>query len=213
MKNHITFLKHFLRNPTAVGAVSALNDNVAKKMVKYLKSRDYSRPCRILEVGAGTGSITKKIVPELSDNDILDLVEIDLGCCKILEEKFNEHKGVQVISRSVLDWKPEYQYDFIISTLPFNSFPAPFVESILAHFKDISASGCLCSYVEYAFLSKISQLFGNKMKKPQIRSRRQTLKNYRNTLLIEKQCELRNFPPCHIYHMNMGRPSIVKEAK
>lgn len=208
MKDKITFLKHFLRNPTAVGAISALNDNVAKKMVKYLKSRDYSRPCRILEVGAGTGSITKKIVPELTEHDILDLVEIDPGCCKILEEEFKGEEGVKVISSSVLDWKPDYKYDFIISTLPFNSFQPSFVKSILRHYQEISASGCLCSYVEYAFLSKISQLFGDKKKKPQIRNRRQTLKNYRNKRLIEKQCELLNFPPCHIYHMNMGRNQV-----
>ena len=210
MKDKITFLKHFLRDPAAVGAITALNNNVAKKMVKYLKSRDYGTPCRILEVGAGTGSITKKIVPELLDHDILDLVEIDQGCCKILEDEFKAYQNVQTISRSVLDWKPEYKYDFIISTLPFNSFPANFVEKILGHFDEISASGCLCSYVEYVFLSKISQLFGDKKKRPQIKDRRKTLRNYRDGLLIERQCELLNFPPCHIYHMNMGRRQAIE---
>src|SRR5262249_35014534 len=141
------FLSHFFRNPKLVGAIAPLSESVAKKMVKYFKNRPKDTPCKILEVGAGTGNITKSIIKLLNDKDILDVIEIDPECCKILVKKFKNNHQVRVHCLSILDWIPEYHYDFIISTLPFNSFSVDFVDQVTRHYKSLSNSESVYTYV------------------------------------------------------------------
>ncbi len=213
MNSHLSFIKHFLKSPSQVGALTAFNKHVAQKISKYLKSRDYSSPCRILEVGAGTGGITRAIVSELCNHDTLDLVEIDPDCCAWLEKEFDHLPGVRVFCQSIVDWKPSYQYDFILSTLPFNSLDKKLVNQILVQYEKISAPGCLFSYVEYAWLARLGLLFGKKKNKEMLRQRRRNLKHYQSRLLIEKDYVARSFLPCHIYHMNMGRGKSRRPSK
>lgn len=203
MKKGIFFFKHFLRNPSSVGALTELTDSVIEKMTKYLRERNRNKPCRILEAGAGNGSLTRRIIPELRPGDTLDAVEIDSTCCQSMLKKFRSHKQVKVICSSILDWYPDYQYDYIISTLPFNSFGAGFVSDILDHYEKIAKEGCIFSYVEYVGLAKLSLLISKKEKKQEIHMRRAALKNYQKNYMIEKNRILKNFLPCHVYHMRM----------
>ena len=201
MKKKIVFLKHFLRNPESVGAITALNTNVANQLTKYLKARPKGESSRILEVGAGTGSVTRTIFSNLSPRDRLDIVEIDPVCCTFLEKEFCTNSRVQVICDSIVSWKPPYEYDFIISTLPFNSLNPDFVQEILLHYQNLSTSTCIFTYVEYIGLGKLSCFFSKKKKKMLIKRRAQTLKAYREKHLFDRNAIFASFPPCHVYHM------------
>jgi len=211
VRKNLMFLKHFFRNPEAVGAVTALNSNVAQQLIKHFKKRSKEAPCCILEVGAGTGSITESIFSELSPHDYFDIIEIDSACCSLLKRKFGSNPNVEVICKSILDLKPPHKYDFIISTLPFNSLSPQFVEDTLNHFQNISENGCVVTYVEYMGLGRISLLFSKKGKKNQIRQRRQTLRAYKKKHLFDKNSVLKSFLPCNVYHMKIDHNFL--EAK
>lgn len=200
------FFQHFLRDPKNVGAIVPLSQSVAEQLVKHLSERSDKKPWKILEVGAGTGSITQTIIANMKTQDRLDIVEIDRDCCSLLEKKFGKTKSVSVSCLSILDWAPSYHYDFIVSTLPMNSFSPEFVEKVLSHYQKIANKNAICTYVEYIGLEKLSLVFANKEKRETISSRRKLLKNFHKKHLLEKSKVFTNFLPCYVYHIKLHGP-------
>lgn len=201
------FFKHFLRDPKNVGALVPLSQSVAEQLSKHLGLRSDDTPWRILEVGAGTGSITQTLVAQMKKQDRLDIVEIDTDCCSLLESKFRGDKRVSVHCQSILDWKPPYNYDFIVSTLPLNSFPPEMVNKIFEHYMNISTNDAICTYVEYIGIERLSLVFANKEKREIIESRRKLLKNFLRNHLLERNKVYTNFLPCYVYHVKL-HPSL-----
>lgn len=197
------FFRHFLRDPKNVGAIVPLSHHVADKLVKHLSTRPDKKPWRILEVGAGTGSITKVIAAGMRKDDRLDIVEIDNDCCMLLNNKYENSNNISIHCMSILDWNPSCRYDFIVSTLPMNSFTPEFVEKILKHYQEISNKNAICTYVEYIGLERLSLVFAKKEKRKNILSRRKFLKNFHKTHLLERNQVLTNFLPCYVYHIKL----------
>lgn len=201
------FFQHFLRDPKSVGAIVPLSHSVAEQLSKHLGFRSDSIPWRILEVGAGTGSITQAIVAQMKPNDQLDVVEIDVDCCRLLKDKFHHDKRVTINNLSIEDWNPCYKYDFIVSTLPMNSFPPELVDKIFSHYQKIANKDAICTYVEYIGLEQLSMIFANKEKREVIIARRKLIKNFHRKHLLEKNKIFSNFLPCYVYHVKL-HPSL-----
>lgn len=206
MRQKIQFLKHFLRNPNKVGAVTALNEQVGNALVNHIKNRKAGEPIKVLEVGAGYGNISEIIIKNLSAQDSLDIVEVDKKCCEHLENSFHDKKNVHIHCQSILSWIPSYQYDYIVSTLPFNSYPIEFVRGVIENYKRICSNGAILSYVEYSGLLKIRKTFSQGEKKSLMTTRQEFLDEFKDQFLIGKQRILNNFPPCNVYHLKMSIP-------
>lgn len=215
MNPYFLFFSHFLKNPKAVGAVAPLSQAVINQIVKHFKIRGSTGPKRVLEVGAGIGNVTESIIKLLMPNDHLDIVEINQEYCDFLTLRFGHYPNASIHSLSVMDWKPQDPYDFIISTLPFNSFPPSFVEEIFSHYQDLLKPNGILSYVEYIGLQQISWAFSKGEKKQKIRKRKSLLQVLQNRCLIEKKQIYGNILPCNIYHMDMHKHenSRIKRKK
>ena len=198
----LSFFEHFLRNPKSVGAVTALTDFVADSLLEPLRYNMSPEGRHILEAGAGMGNISRMILQLMGPKDRLDIVEIDLTCCDELRKRFGDDKRVKVHCGSILEWEPEYRYDFIVSTLPFNSFTSPMVKQVLEHYRLISNPAGWVTYVEYIGLHKAALWFASSEKKQALKERRETIQDYLDKYLAAKDLVYLNFLPCHIYHLN-----------
>ena len=89
----LAWIKGVFRNPAKVGAIAPCSSYVADELTRYIMHED-RKPLRILEVGAGTGPITKEIIKKMNEDDHLDCIELDAVYCDQLEEKFGEHENV-----------------------------------------------------------------------------------------------------------------------
>ena len=69
------FFRAFRRNFHTTGAILPSSRFLARAMTFDLKGP--RRPARILEVGPGTGAVTREIVRHLQDDDRFDAVEIN----------------------------------------------------------------------------------------------------------------------------------------
>jgi phosphatidylethanolamine/phosphatidyl-N-methylethanolamine N-methyltransferase len=205
MNPYVLFFSHFLKNPKTVGAAAPLSQGVIKQIVKYLKNNDSAAPRRILEVGAGIGNVTRFIVKLLNPQDQLEIVEINSEYCNFLNFHYGHYPNVAIHCLSIIDWKPDEPYDFIISTLPFNSFDPQFVKEIFLHYQKLLTPHGVLSYVEYIGLQQIGLAFSKGEKKRAIYKRKDLLRNLQKRCLIEKKQIYGNFLPCNIYHMNMNR--------
>lgn len=197
------FFKTFFKDPSSVGALFPCSEAVGTEITKYLSEfirKNPGTPVRVLEVGSGTGSLTQAILNILRPCDHLDAVEISSEFCGVLHQKFDSNSCVSIQCMSILDWKPDYRYDFIISTLPFNSLEADLVIAIIDHLKDLTKSNGILSYVAYTGVSSIkaSLLWGQRKKEH--RKKVRSLEAFCDQYLIEKVTILKNCPPINIYH-------------
>lgn len=205
MNRFLLFFSNFLKDPKSVGAVLPLSQSVIKELIKYIEKRDINKPCRILEVGAGIGNVSRAIIKSLGVNDHFDIIEIDKASCDLLNETFGNDPRVSIHCMSIIDWNPSYTYDFIISTLPFNLFEAEFVERIFSHYQKLLNRDGVMTYVEYVGLQQISLAVSKGAKRENVSKRLSLLEKMQSHYLIEKTDVFSNFLPCHVYHLSLCR--------
>ncbi len=111
----------------------------------------------MLEVGPGTGAVTRRIVQLLKPHDKFDLVELNESFVEIPNRRFAEDPdfrrvadrlaGVPVSDSRIS--KCREPYDVIVCGLPFNNFPPDLVREIFGAFFKLLAPGGVLSYFEY----------------------------------------------------------------
>jgi phospholipid N-methyltransferase len=110
------FFKGWIRNPLALGAVAPSGKSLAKLMAK-----DVGAASRVIELGAGTGTVTEALLAKGVAPQNLYLVERERQFVKILERRFPR---CHVIAADVLDlpFDATTGFDFVISGLPLLCF-------------------------------------------------------------------------------------------
>jgi phosphatidylserine decarboxylase len=198
------FLLHYFRNPSNIGSVVPSSSVVCEEITRDLRAN--RPPYRILEVGAGTGVITQEIAQCLQPGDVFDVVEIDSDFCELIKSKVHPSEQITVRCLSITDWHPDYQYDVIISTLPFNSLTPTLVHEVLDSYSNLLTPQGRLAYIEYIGLSDIKKffLFGNSLKEfleieREIKAFQKSSCYGQHTVQVWQ-----NFPPAHVYHLRVN---------
>src|SRR5579863_883860 len=80
-----TFLRRFLDDPKRTGAVAPSSPFLAREMARAV---DPQTPGLIVELGPGTGPVTKALIARGVRRENLLLVEFDPYFCNLLTERF-----------------------------------------------------------------------------------------------------------------------------
>jgi len=114
------FIKGWIRNPLAVGAVAPSGKSLARLMAKGVGAGS-----RVIELGAGTGTVSAALLASGIHPEDLYLVECDPTLVKILRRRF---PLCHVVAADVLDLELQFDatgyFDFVISGLPLLCFSA-----------------------------------------------------------------------------------------
>ncbi|MBA3817038.1 MAG: hypothetical protein H0X29_11080 [Parachlamydiaceae bacterium] len=204
--------QRFQHNPKNVGAIVPLSQSVAAQFIKHLSMRSDAAPWKILKAGAGKGKIIRSLVAHMKAHDTLDVVEINPESCNLLKSRYEADKRVSIHCMPILDWQPKIQYDFIVSTLPMNSFIPSFVNDVLNHYKHLGNQEAICTYVEYIGIGKLKSLFANKEARKIIIERRKILNTFHKNHLLEKNKVFANLLPCYVYHLKL-HPTYAPNLK
>ncbi len=164
ISNNLAFFRQFRQRFETTGAIAPSSRFLAKSMTRFLAARG-SDPVRVLEIGPGTGPVTQRVIPLLKDGDRFDIVELNESFVDILNARFQQDKAWQkaapfskVHQLPIQDFQPDQEYDFVISGLPLNNFPADVVQSIAdTYFKLLKPDGVL-SYFEYMYVRPIRKV-------------------------------------------------------
>jgi phospholipid N-methyltransferase len=158
------FFREFRRDFLHTGSVLPSGAFLARALARPLAQ---GRPAaRLLEVGPGSGSVTREIVRRMHPGDQLDAVEINPTFVAMLQRRL-EHDpvlaarrgDVRLINAPIQEVPGQGVYDFIVSGLPLNNFSGPDIRSIFAAFMRLARPGATLSYFEYILVRQLKAPF------------------------------------------------------
>lgn len=149
------FVGQFRSQSTTTGSIMPSSRALGRALTRPV--RGMAPPRKILEVGPGTGAVTRVLVEALRPGDTLDIVEINAAFVDVINRRFADEPAFQrvreqttVHHRPLQEMPGEAVYDFLISGIPLNNFARPLVEDIFASYRRLLKPGGVLSYFEYA---------------------------------------------------------------
>lgn len=206
-----------MRRPNAIGAVVPSSRALAIAVAEPL--RRSSRPIRLLEVGAGTGPVTRYLGTLLGDQDQFDICELQPEFADILERdvlskppfaKMVAEGRVRLLRKPAQKIEGNSVYDFIISGLPLTAFELDDVKKIFSVFKRLLKPHGVLSYFEYTWLRQTSRVLALGRSRTRLRAVNAYLNRNIREHEFARRAVLNNFPPAHARHMRFesnGKPT------
>jgi ornithine lipid N-methyltransferase len=126
MNDSLLFLGKFLKHGTAIASLAPSSPWLSRTTVRNV---DWDRAKVVVELGAGTGPITRVLAEKARPDCRVVVLERDPDFARILRERFRGHENFVVVEGDVRDLSSILgglgisQVDAVISGLPVPSFP------------------------------------------------------------------------------------------
>lgn len=150
MKEHLQFLQGFIKKPTTVGAIAPSSPDLARKMIEGVEP---DKDNVVLEIGCGTGAITRFLQELIKDPKSFIGIEIE----KDFVERLNRDlPNLNIIcadacnSTQIIADQGLGKVSYIISGLPFVVLPKEVSDGILEEVDKMMEKGCLFRTFQYA---------------------------------------------------------------
>jgi phosphatidylethanolamine/phosphatidyl-N-methylethanolamine N-methyltransferase len=144
-------LREAARDPRTIGSITPSSSATARALTAPLRARPGS--LTILEVGAGTGAVTRAVLAEMTPGCRLDVVESNLRLAARLDAAVGTgslmSRQVSVQGTSIDHLDTGRRYDVIISTLPFANFPPDRVDAIMTKYMQLLHPLGTLTYIAY----------------------------------------------------------------
>lgn len=124
--------KQFLRNPRITGAVLPSSGKLSSAITSEIGIKSARR---IVELGPGTGAITRHILRQMSPEASFIAVELNEQICNEFNKRFSDVKIINDNAanlRAILAREGLFEADVIISGLPWASFGSDLQNKLLA---------------------------------------------------------------------------------
>ena len=129
------FLKRWLRRPFATGAVVPSGRLLAEAMARTTRTAIEGRPGHVVELGAGTGEVTKALLAAGIGSERLVLVERDPEFATFLRRHFAGPRIVEGDAARLPNLLADHDLApvaAVVSSLPLLSLPSEVVNGIVA---------------------------------------------------------------------------------
>jgi phospholipid N-methyltransferase len=207
------FFQQFRQQYTTTGSVLPSSRALARALTKPL--RQAKGPRRVLEVGPGTGAVTREIVRCLRPEDTFDIVEINDRFVAVLERRFAEEPEFQrcraqarVIHAPLQDVPGAGEYDFMVSGLPLNNFGLGLVDDIFRSYERLLKPDGTLSYFEYVWIRALKTPFVAAGEKARLTALSRILEEKVRRHQVGEDVVLMNVPPAVARHFCFGKRTV-----
>ncbi len=210
LKEGILFLQGAFKNLHEVGSIIPSSKAVAQAMTAALRQKE--SPRRILEVGAGTGPITARIVREMTPADYLDIYEINPEFTGFLARRFETDPAFQRVKAQTNIFTAGIEtieriptYDIIISAVPFTNFPPAAVAEFFETYRDILREDGVLTYIEFAFGRTVMRRLAKGSEKERLEKLERLLQDYQQSYRVRAKFVPFNAPPARIHSLRFDQ--------
>ncbi|MET8623942.1 class I SAM-dependent methyltransferase [Kitasatospora sp. NPDC004669] len=230
--DHLLFLTEALRIFHDTGALAPSGAELVNALVVPATSRP-NRPISVLEVGAGTGVVTRRLAQVLRPGDRLHVVEANprfaerlredpvlaargpgvelrLSVCRV-EELPAAGKGATTEGTGATPGS-EGRYDVIVSGLPFTNFEPAQVRDILNLYLRLLAPGGELTYFGYLGTTTVRTLTSGPRQGARHRAVVRLLRRFEATYGLGERTVWRNLPPARAHLLRSPTPAPAPAA-
>ena len=144
MSDFSLFFGKFLRHGTKIASLAPSSPWLSRATVRNV---DWSKVANIVELGAGTGPITKVIAERIRPETRFITLERDPDFAALLKKRFSGRPNIEVIEGDVRDLASMLkdrgitQVEAVISGLPVPSFPKDLQNDLFRVVREVLAPG------------------------------------------------------------------------
>lgn len=162
LKEYNKFLKNFFKNWKETGSIAPSSKFLAEKMIKGL---DFRKNQIIVELGMGTGSITKHILKRMNKKSILLAFETNNDFCNFVGNSIKDSR-LKIINDSAINlnkYLHNKKANYIVSGLPIANFSNTDKDLLLKEIKNsLDKEG---QYIQFQYTKesykKVKSLFSS----------------------------------------------------
>jgi phospholipid N-methyltransferase len=203
------FFREYLRNFHSTGAVLPSGRFLAASLSRFVGDGVHIPGSRkILEVGPGTGAVTRRIIADMRATDSLDLVELNGTFVEQLNRRFEIEPAFQAVANRArvlhcpIEELPHGEsYDVIVSGLPLNNFSASVVEQILGALVGLLSPGGTLSFFEYIAVRRARALVSSRAERERLRGVGRAMRAVLDPHEIRRDAIWLNVPPAWVHHV------------
>lgn len=153
----LLFLRRWMANPLKVGAVLPSSPALARLVARQVRLNPDEA---VVELGAGTGSVTKALLRAGIPAERMFVIEIDPALCTFLRRQFPQAQVIQGDATRLTDlvpWKWVGKVSYVISGIPMVPIPLEIQRKMIkAWFDVMTPNGLLLQYT-YSLVSPIPE--------------------------------------------------------
>jgi len=190
-KNNGIFIKEGFKNIREVGTICSTSRFAAKAMAPGIKADD--EPKVVVELGVGTGSITKEILKHLRPEDCYIGIEANDKFLEVCKDGFCENRNISVnfehgLAQNIKEILKKYkikEVDEIICTIPFRILPKRDTKEILQNVRKSLKKNGYFTFIRYLWAPENKEIF----------------KELSDFAVADKEIIMRNIPPAEVIKM------------
>lgn len=200
------FFREFRRSFHTTGAIAPSGPALSAALAR--PALELAGPRRVLEVGPGTGVVTRCLARGWRPEDRLDIVEINPVFAEVIREKLQRDAAYQSLAGSTnvvcaaIETAPLPEpYDAVISGLPLNNFDPLTVRRILGILTTVVRPGGTVSFFEYAAIRGAKQRVASRDERQRLRQVGRELANVFADHDCRRETIWLNIPPAWVHHL------------
>ncbi|MFI9510231.1 class I SAM-dependent methyltransferase [Nocardia sp. NPDC052566] len=206
------FLREAIRDLRTTGAIAPSGRRLAAALAEPVRAQT-SRPLSVLEVGAGTGPVTRALLPLIGSGSRLDIVESNHRFARRLYRMVQADLDlaslpplIRVHSTTIERFHTNHRYDVIVSGLPFTNFEPAHVDSILHRYIDLLHPGGTLTYFAYRGSRFARAAFARRAESARHRAVEQILTTHRTLHESARTTVWTNLPPADVWTLRTPAP-------
>lgn len=212
----VAFFQESVRSRQTTGAVAPSGSPLAQRLAAPLPAPSGRSPLRVLEVGAGTGTVTRALAERIGPGDRLDTVEVNPRFVQLLTGALRTDpvlaaasEQIRIVPESISHTPlPPKSYDVIVSCLPFMNFAPDMVRSLLERYMAALVPGGHLTFFSYLGTLSLRTLFAQRTEAARYRAVAAVLAEFsaRYGGGDGGGVAWRNLPPARVTHLRAPRP-------
>lgn len=210
IRERFAFWRQFRGQFETTGAVQPSSRFLARAMTTPFRRRRQARPdaaLRVVEMGPGTGAVTRAIASAMGPGDRLDCYEINPRFAEYLRRAIAEApeyathgERIEIHCLPAQQATAETPVDVVICSVPLNNLTADLTSEIFDTGLRLLKPGGSFTYFEYLLLPRIRQLTASAQERARIDAVK-AIKQQLSEHVDSAQLVLLNLPPARAVHL------------